>query len=143
MWGPQDPSASQGHPVLRDLKESLAPPATMEHKEPWVWLGAPGEKAREDRMGPQVYLAPQGQHLTSVMQENLDPEACLALRDPLDPQVFWGRKVISGRRVLQVLAFKALKVKWALQVYQGTQGPRALLAPVETQDCQGPRVRKV
>lgn len=71
------------------------------------------------------------------------PVAYLALRDPLDPQVFWGRKVSLGQRVLQVLALKAQKVNQALQVSQGTQGYRAPLAQMETQDYQDPVVLKV
>lgn len=77
------------------------------------------------------------------MQENLVLGACSALRDPLDLQVFQGRKVRWEWRVLLVLAFEALKVNQAHQVYRGTQGPRAPLAPVETQDCRGSRVGKV
>lgn len=41
------------------------------------------------------------------------------------------------------MALKAQKVNQALQVYQGTQGYRAPLAPMETQDYQGPVVLKV
>lgn len=56
-------------------------------QESWVWLGAPERRAREDRMGPQVNLAPRGLYLSSVIRESLVPGAFLALRDPLDPQV--------------------------------------------------------
>lgn len=52
-----------------------------------VRLGALDQKDKEDRKGPQVYLALLGPHLTSVMQENQDPGACSVLRDPLAPQV--------------------------------------------------------
>lgn len=138
--GPRDQSASQEFLVLRDLKGFLARRGTMEYKEFLVRLGAPDQKDKEDRKGPQVYLALSGPHLTSVMQERKDLGAKQAPRDPLAPQVLQGRKVKSGRKVLQVLALKALKVNQVLQVYQGTQGPRAPLALLETQDCQDLRV---
>lgn len=141
--GLQDQSASQESLVPRGLKGSLARRGTMEYKEFLVRLGAPDQRAREDRKGPQVYPDLPGPRLTSVMQENQDPWVSSALRDPLAPQVLLGRKVKSGKKVLQVLALKALKVNQVLQVYQGTQGPRALLALLETQDCQDLRVRKV
>lgn len=57
------------------------------HQESWVCPGAKDCRAREERMGPQVNLAPLGPHLTTVMQENLVPVDYLVLRDRLDPQV--------------------------------------------------------
>lgn len=82
LSGQQDPLASQGDQALRGLKESLAPPAMMDYQDSWVWLGALDQRAREDRMGLQVYLVPRGPHLISVMQESLVPEAFWALRGP-------------------------------------------------------------
>lgn len=48
---PLDPSASLDHWALRDPKESPVPRAVMDYREPWVWLGALDQRAREDRMG--------------------------------------------------------------------------------------------
>lgn len=53
VLGPQDPLASRGHWALRDLKESLAPLATTDYKDSLVCLGAPEQRASQDRMGPQ------------------------------------------------------------------------------------------
>lgn len=71
------------------------------------------------------------------------PEAFMAFLGPSEPQVFQGRKVTLGQGVFQELALEGLMVNQAPQVFGGTQGPRAALAPLETRDCWGPTVRKV
>lgn len=66
----------------------------------------------------------------------------MALKDPLDPLVFQGKKVRLESRVPLVKALKALLVSQDPRASLVTQGLRALLAPAETLGCRGPMVRK-